>query len=70
MPSYKDMYYLVVRQTNAALRLLQEAKIDNIYTAIDLLENAHRDAEALYLNMDNTKPFIKVNYSEESDKKE
>lgn len=64
MPSYKDMYYLVVHQTNTALRLLREAKIDKIYAAVDLLENAHKDAEALYLN-NNTKPFIKLNNFQE-----
>lgn len=70
MPSYKEMYYLLVRQTNTALRLLREAKIDNIYTAIDLLETAHKDAEALYLNMDNSRPFVRLDSAKtESDNK-
>lgn len=70
MPSYKDMYNSVVRQTNTAIRLLREAEIDKIYAAIDLLENAHQDIESLYLDVDNTKPFIKMNSSEVRNKDE
>ena len=60
MASYKEMYLLMARQINRALRLLREARIDQIYQAIDLLENAQRDAEALYVKSDNVKPFVSV----------
>lgn len=68
MASYKEMYELLAYQSNQALLLLREAKIDKIFQAIDLLENAHKEAEQLYIDTDNTVPFVSLETTKQDDK--
>lgn len=68
MASYKEMYELLAYQSNQALLLLREAKVDKIVQAIDLLENAHKEAEQLYMDTDNTVPFVSLETTKQDDK--
>lgn len=60
MADYKTMYELLYRTTSKALALLREEKLTELLTAIDLLQEAQREAERLYIESDNTIPYLTI----------
>ncbi len=58
MPDYRAMYNLLYHNTAKALSLLREEKLTELLTAIDLLQDTLYSTERLYIESDNTVPYL------------